>query len=121
MCLEVTKNKVSKVYAYASIEAKSQSFNAFFEVNKEVKTINQLDVNKDMMMQFLKLGTSDLSKIRELGKTYNRPIPTEMKMYYDVKTGKYNADYKYEEICSAKTGLDVGTIFMDWYNQIRND
>ncbi len=40
LSLEVTDKKVDKIYAYASIEEKSQMFNAFFEVAGEIKTFS---------------------------------------------------------------------------------
>lgn len=41
------------------------------------------------------------------------PIPTEMKLYYDVTTGKFHADYKYEKVCSANTGKDSADVFWE--------
>lgn len=119
LCLEVTNKSVDKIYAYASIEEKSQMFNAFVEVDGEIKTLNQLGINNNLIMQFLKLGTTDLSKIRELCKENRRQVPTEMKMYYDVKTGKYNADYQYSETCPSKTNISAGEVFMNWLNEMK--
>ncbi len=45
--------------------------------------------------------------------------PTEMKICYDVTTGKYKADYKYEEVCSAKTGKGSGEVFTEWLSKMR--
>ena len=72
-------------------------------------------------MEFLKVGTADLNKIIRLCEENEMKIPTEIKMYYDVKVGKYSADYKYEEICSEKTGISSGEVFMDWYTEIKNN
>lgn len=36
-------------------------------------------------------------------------------MHYDVSTGRYNVDYKYESVCSAKTGVSAGEVFMKWF------
>lgn len=121
LSLELTKKRVDKIYAYASIEKKSKMFNAFFEVNGEIKTLNQLGINSVLIMQFLKLGTGDLDKIKTLCNEYNMPVPTELKMYYDVKSGKYNADYEYKEICSAKTGISSGEVFMNWFNEKKQE
>jgi len=119
LCLEVTNKQVDKIYAYVSIEKKSKMFNAFFKVNEEIKTLNQLGINNDLVMQFLKIGTADLEKIKKLCEKHAMPIPTEMKMYYDVKSGKYNADYKYEEVCSAQTGVSAGEVFMNWIDAVK--
>lgn len=121
LCLEVTEKRVDKIYAYVSIEEKSKMFNAFFEVNGEIKTLNQLGINSVLIMQFLKLGTGDLDKIKALCNEYNMRIPTELKMYYDINSGKYNAEYQYEEVCSAKTGISSGEIFMNWINEKKRE
>jgi len=98
LCLELTESKVDKVFAYASIEKKSTMFNAFFVKSGKVYTINQLNVDRKTAMELLKIGTRDLEKIKVLCKENDTQIPTEIKMIYDRITGKYNADYKYDEI-----------------------
>ena len=110
LCLEVTEEKV---YVYCSNEKKSKMFNAFFDVNGEVKTLYQLGVPNELAFQFLKLGKEDLEKVDAICIKHNMPIPTEMKLYYDVTSGKYDAEYKYEEVCSAKTGKNAGEVFSE--------
>lgn len=120
LCLELTERKINNIYAYASIEEKSKMFNAFFKVNGEIKTLNQLGLSNSLINQFLKLGTEDLEKIKSVCKNSHKPVPTEIKMYYDVKTGKYNADYKYNEVCSARTGVSAGEIFINWISEMKS-
>ena len=119
LCLEVVEEKASKVYAYCSNEKKSKMFNAFFDVNGEIKTLNQLGVPKELSFEFLKTGTEDLEKVDGICAKHNMPVPTEMKLYYDVKSGKFDAEYKYEEICSAKTGKSAGEVFIEWVSELR--
>lgn len=114
LVLEATGNIVDKVYAYCSIEAKSKMFNVFFEVNGEVRTINTLGLDSAYTMQVLELGTKDLDKIKEVCSAHNRSVPSEIKMYYDVRTDKFKAEYKYGEVCSAKTQVSSGQVFMAW-------
>lgn len=119
LCLEVAEGQVDKIYAYASIEEKSKMFNVFYEINGEIKTLNQLGLNSSLINQFLKLGTGDLEKIKSACKRFNKPVPNEIKMFYDVFTGKYNADYKYNEVCSARTGISAGEVFVNWMDEIK--
>lgn len=121
LCLELINNKVDKVYAYASIEEESRAFNAFYMVQGEILTLNQLGVNGKICMKFLKLGTEDLNKIVELCKKNNQPVPTEFKMIYDVNSGNYDADYKYNEICSEKTGICSGDVFDSWLKEKKEE
>ena len=119
LCLEVTQGKVDKVFAYGSNEKKSTMFNAFFEVNGEIKTLNMLGVSKELAFQFLGLGIEDLEKLNSIGAKYNRPIPTELKLYYDVRAKKFKSEYKYEEVCSARTGKSAGEVFNEWLAEMR--
>lgn len=78
-----------------------------------------LGINNELIVQFLKLDTTDLEKVENVCINYNMPIPTEMKIYYNVDTGKYDAQYKYEEVCSAKTGKNAGEVFSEWISEIK--
>lgn len=118
LCLEATDGDVDKVFAYASIEKKSIMFNAFFEKNGKIVTLNQMNIDENIAWDLLITGTEDLEKIKSLCKENATPTPTEMKMYYDVKNGKYKADYKYEEVCSSKTGISSGEVFDNWYEEV---
>ena len=119
LCLEVTENKVDKIFAYASIEKKSIMFNAFFEKAGNILTLNQLNIDERRILEFLKIGTRDLINIKKLCEENAVQTLTEIKMYYDAKLGKYDAAYRYDEVCSDKTGMSSGDIFMKWYNEIK--
>lgn len=82
-------------------------------------TINQLNIDRRTVMVFLRTGTTDLAKIIKIYEQNETQTPTEIKMYYDVKSGKYKADYKYDEVYSDKTGMSSEEIFMKWYNEIK--
>lgn len=116
LCLEATKGTADKIFAYASIEEKSKSFNVFYEKNGEILTTNKL-MDLGVAGKLLKLGTDELGKIVALSEEYSVPHPTEIKMWYDVRSGKFDVNYKYEEICSAKTGVGSYTVFMEWLEE----
>ena len=118
LCVEFADNKADKVYAYGSIEESSISFNAFFEIDHQIKTTNKITADTDAIWNFLDLGEVDLEKIKQICIHYGKPIPTELKMIYDCKSGKINTNYKYESIASAKTGTDSSEIFMKWLEEV---
>ena len=120
LCLELTEEVVGvdKVYAFAYNERKSKSFNAFFEVNGEVKTMGKMnELSHELITEFLKIGTDDLEKIEKICDRYERPVPVIMEMIYDVKTGSFDAHYQYEplpeDVCSDE-------IFLDWISKMEN-
>lgn len=120
LCMElVGENEIDKVYAYCSIEGKSNSFNAFFGVNDKIKMITEIESNMRRAMQFLRTGCHDLDKLKDVCEKYEKPVPTEIKMTYDVKNGKFDAKYCYDEICSLKTGKGQAEVFMEWVAEIK--
>lgn len=84
LCLEVTQNKVDRIYAYASIEKKSTMFNAFFEKNGRILTVNELNIDKSVAIEFLKIGILTLEKIKKLCEYNEICAPKEIKMYYEM-------------------------------------
>ena len=54
------------------------------------------DVSKDCQGQVLDILNEDIQKIQNLCEKYNKPIPKLMKLVYEPKTKKFNADYKYD-------------------------
>ena len=103
LTLNMVGKAADKIFAYCSIEAKSQMFNVFFELDGKIKTLNEMGIVPSRAMELLRTGTHGLDKIKEVCAKYNYPTPTEIKMIYDVKTKKFNVGYQYKEICSAKT------------------
>ena len=115
--LDVIERTADKVFAYGSNEKSDKSFNAFFEINGEIKTLGKLKMPPDMVDEFLRLGIEDIQRLDPLSKQYDRPVPTELRLYYDVQTGKFSADYKYEEVCTGETGVLSSDVFMDWVEE----
>lgn len=119
LCLEAVEGKADKVYAYVSNEAKSRAFNAFFESKGEIKSAGKMIDDRDVLKQFFNIGIEDIERMNKLCDTYGMKKPTELKMIYDVKNGKYQADYRYDEVCSAKTDLVAHEVFFAWMDEVR--
>ena len=120
LCLELSGDSIDEIYAYGSIEKNSMSFNAFYVINKEVKTIDQMNIKDNVMWKFIELGMQDLNYIKEVCLEFSMPIPTELKMIYDHRLGKFDTKYKYDPVASSETGIDSSQIFMNWVEEIRS-
>lgn len=120
LCIEfVGENQIDNIYVYCSVEGKTSSFNAFFGTNKEIKMISEIECNMSRVMQFLRTGCQDLVKLKEVCVYHEKPVPTEIKMIYDVASGKFDTNYRYDEICSLKTGKGQSEVFMDWVAEMK--
>ena len=54
LCVEFAGNRADKVYAYGSIEESSISFNAFFNIDGQIKTTNNIAADPDTNMHTLR-------------------------------------------------------------------
>ena len=120
LCMEAVGTKVDKIYAYCSNEKKSKMFNVFFKVKNAVKKLNEIDISSETQIQLLKIGTKDLPKLDKLCEEYSKPVPREIKMIYDVKNGKFDASYKYDEVCTPQSGIAAEDVFRQWRDEIKN-
>ena len=118
LCLELTEGRADKLYLYGSIEAASLSFNAFVEAGGRVLTLQQMDLEGDRVWQFLRLGTGDLQKLRDICSRYSRPVPTELKLIYDVKTGRFASSYQYQPVLGPDRG--VPDVLQAWIEEVRS-
>ena len=80
LTLNMVGKAADKIFAYCSIEAKSQMFNVFFELDGKIKTLNEMGIVPSRAMELLRTGTHGLDKIKEVCAKYNYPTPTEIKM-----------------------------------------
>lgn len=116
LCKEL-KGDADKIYAYCSIED-GYEFNAFFQKDNKVLmlTPSDLNVSRDFLFQFLSYGLEDTKKIAAVCKEYGMPVPTEIKMIYDVKTRGFDAEYQYKPVQTMDRGFV--DIFEGWVAEI---
>lgn len=127
LALELAEDKIDTAYIYGSYENNSLSFNSFFAQDNKVYTINKLDqlgienLTKDRMFQYLEIGISDLERVITLFQEDKKQAPTQLKLVYDNVNKKANAKYSYEIFYSNSDSLTPEDIFMEWYNEVKEE
>ena len=128
VCLEYANNKVDKVFVYASNENNVISSDFFFEINHKIlkksglKDIDPASYDTSFQRQIacLKALTKDIKEIASLCKDHNRPIPTEIRLFYDTQTRKANANYQYDSVVAkTKNGISEDVV-NEWIEEERN-
>ena len=79
------------------------------------------DVSIERQPMVLRIINDDIDKMEELCKEYERDIPNEMKLIYDVKSGGFKAEYKYDLVHTnddLKTASDFAD---DWFEEIKSN
>lgn len=124
ICLEYVDSKADNIYIYCSYEANTYSFNVFYNINGQIlqkHELNQIndeyDISINRQETLLDIGLQDLKKINEYCILYKKEMPTEMKIYYDVKNNSLQAKYKYELMYSNDTQLLPDHIFNAWIKE----
>ena len=104
ICNEYSKGLADKIFIYAANEGMILAHH-FYCINNKVLDCQELnkselniefDVSDDCQEQVLDILNEDIQKIQILCEKYKQPVPKLMKLVYEPKTKKINADYKYE-------------------------
>lgn len=69
----------------------------------------------------LDIGITNLQRIHELCKKFNRDMPTEMKICYDVKNNSLKAAYRYDLVYSNDELLHPNDIFNEWFEEVKKE
>ncbi|ADC49347.1 hypothetical protein BpOF4_06435 [Alkalihalophilus pseudofirmus OF4] len=131
ICLEYVDNKADEIFIYCSYEPKMYVFDFFYKINGEVvhkHKLNELklsnqpnhiyDVSRDRQKAALKIGTENLKLIHKKCEEFNKEMPTEMKLHYNVKDNSLKAKYKYDLIYSVNEELLPDDIFDSWFEEV---
>ncbi|MED1559337.1 immunity protein YezG family protein [Bacillus paramycoides] len=132
VCMEFVEDRANKIYVYASCEEGIISGRFFYLINnKYVKPhkVNDVlengderyDVSPKRGFTVLRIICENIKKIKELCKEYERDIPTEMKLIYDVKSGNFKAGYKYDLVYTNDDIKTAGHIADEWFEEVKNN
>ncbi|CAH0316357.1 hypothetical protein SRABI84_05070 [Peribacillus simplex] len=132
ICMEYVEDRADKVYVYASCEEGIISSSFFYLINNKYVKSHKLndalengeeryDVSTERGFMVLDIINENIEKIKVLCKEYERDMPTEMKLIYDVKSGNFKAEYKYDLVY---TNYDIKTahhIANEWFEELKNN
>ncbi|KFM95526.1 DUF600 family protein [Bacillus clarus] len=132
ICMEFVEDRADKVYVYASCEEGIISSRFFYLINnKYVKChkVNDVledgderyDVSRERQFMVLRIICEDIEKVKVLCKEYERGMPTEMKLIYDVKSGNFKAEYKYDLVYTNDSIKTAGHIAEEWFEEVKNN
>ena len=132
ICMEYVEDRADKVYVYASCEEGVISSNFFYLINNKYVKSHKLndaleegderyDVSTERGFMVLDIINDNVGKIKMLCKEYERDMPTELKLIYDNKSGKLQAEYKYDLIYTNDDIKTARHIANEWFEEIENN
>ena len=132
ICMEYVEDRADKVYIYASCEEGVISSSFFYLINNKYVKSHKLndalkegdekyDVSPARGFMVLDVINENVEKIEVLCQQYERDMPSEFKLIYDTKSGKFQADYKYDLIYTHDDLKTSDDIFEEWFEEVTNN
>ncbi|MED4693830.1 immunity protein YezG family protein [Peribacillus frigoritolerans] len=132
ICMEYVEDRADKVYVYASSEEGIISSSFFYLINNKYVKSHKLndalengeeryDVSTERGFMVLDIINENTEKIKVLCKEYERDMPTEMKLIYDVKSGNFKAEYKYDLVYTNDNIKTAHHIANEWFEELKNN
>ncbi len=131
ICSEYSQDKSDYIYIYCAYEQNTILAQFFFKVNDLIIKKNKLEevlsklgipihnITDSLQEQALNIIIDDIKSLDNLCKEYSKPMPTEIKIAYDVKRKKTISNISYDN----KFSDDKGTYssFNDWFNTVKKE
>ena len=131
ICLEYVENYADMIYIYGSCEPNVLTADVFFKINGACMRKHQLNdapgnhpeytTTPENQKTVLEVLMGDLKGIQQVCEMYQKPMPTEMKLFYNVQTGAFDAEYKYEPVYSNDYEKTSSDIVDEWFAEEKND
>ena len=122
---EIQADMVS-IYIYCSFEDGMISSGFFYKVNSKIVKKNKLndvivdgqkkyDVSIPRQKGAINIINDDIKALKRLCQEYQKEMPTQIKLIYDVAANSLNADYSYDIIYSNDKDKMADDILEEWF------
>lgn len=126
--IDYVESQAEKVFIYASNEEGAMDFNVFYQIKGQIVTTDEvnavvdkkIDDSDDKTFDMLGMGLDYFKQLDYVCNEYDRPIPTEIRLTYDVRANSLKSDYQYEPVYINTKDLDSSDIFMEWVEAEKN-
>ncbi|KGX89976.1 hypothetical protein N781_08860 [Pontibacillus halophilus JSM 076056 = DSM 19796] len=138
ICLEYVQSEAEDIYIYCSYESKMYAFDVFYKINgqyvskhnlnnavhntsREGKRAFSYDTSEQRQEALLDIGLDKLTKIHDVCKLYEREMPTEIKLHYNVKQNSLRGKFRYDLVYSNDNELLPVDIFDSWFEEVKDE
>ena len=117
------RDEVDDIFIFGAIGDGNFSYHVFYKINGKMVEIHQLnrvskqqyDLSDNRTFKLQDLGNDYLEKIAALFKSDNRPVPTDLKMIYSPKTGKFTNSIGYDSHFYEEGQKFVSVVYNEWF------
>lgn len=136
ICLEYVENKADEIFIYCSYEPEMYVFDFFYKINGKIVHKHQLneatkeldsqhnqvyDVSRDIQRAALRIGNQNLKLIHKKCEEFNKEMPTEMKLYYNVNQNSLKGRYRYDLVYTNDDELLPDDIIDLWFEEVNKN
>ncbi|WP_459735139.1 DUF600 domain-containing protein [Peribacillus sp. N1] len=136
ICLEYVFERANKIFIYCSHEEGLVSNDFFYNINGKIVERHKLndalvneegnanfsyDISVDRQKAVVKIINENIKELIILCRKYDREMPTEIKIFYDVQANKLAADYKYDFVHTNDSIKTASSIARTWFEQIKKE
>lgn len=136
ICLEYVFERANKIFIYCSHEEGLVSNDFFYNINGKIVERHKLndalvneegnanfsyDISVDRQKAVVKIINENIKELIILCRKYDREMPTEIKIVYDVQANKLAADYKYDLVHTNDSIKTASSIARTWFEQIKKE
>lgn len=129
ICLEYIEGVAEKIYIYASFEENVISCDFFYKLNGKIverhklneASDKQFDISIERQKACLKILNEDMKKLSSVCEEYSKPMPTEIKLIYNVMNNSVNSHYEYEVIYSNDDEKMPDDIAEEWFANVKKE
>lgn len=125
ICLEYCYEKADMIYILGSCEANMLSCHWFYDFGGNIVARHKLnaisseyDVSLQRQKQCMSILMEDMEKLVALCKEHQRPMPTELRLSYNVKTRKFDSKYNYDLVWSNHPSKLSNHIADEWMQEL---
>ena len=129
ICLEYAGGKSETIYIYCSFEQNSLTSNVFYCINRMLVKKHKLndaisgktsyDTSTERQRLVITEINKDIEKINGLCIEHKKPMPTEMKIVYDVGHKNMTADYQYDVVYSKTPDKSAMMVCDEWFDSLK--
>jgi hypothetical protein len=120
VCLDYCAGKCDRIYIHSIIVNDTVSSDFFFCIDGALRKKGKLNgadtIPQTRQKEALKIVSANAMEIIRLFEKHKRPVPFEVKIIYDAKTGAAQCDYGYDVIDNTARSLTE-----NWFNAINNE
>lgn len=115
-------DSVEMIYVFIYYDAYSSMITSAFMVNETRCGNLDAGISDEVNNDILDIVEEEiLSELEEICIKHNKSMPQEFRYIYNVKSGAFDADYRYEKDINEITEYDPGIASQEWMESLFGD